>query len=110
MSGIKMSSVQGARTYANRRGPQPLYAVSANMAMSDGTPDKDESEEVTDEIAIQPKEEEKMGLYPWMVLGITVLVRVMVQWQRSIFSYAYGFTGTGLQAGNPVYELSAAYP
>ena len=42
------------------------------------------------------KEEDKMGLYPWLVLGITVLVRVMVQWQRSIFSYAYGYTGTGL--------------
>lgn len=44
----------------------------------------------------EEKEEVKLGLYPWLVLGITVLVRVMVQWQRSIFSYAYGYTGTGL--------------
>lgn len=45
---------------------------------------------------IKEEKEEKFGLYPWLVLGITVLVRVMVQWQRSIFSYAYGFTGTGI--------------
>ena len=34
----------------------------------------------------------------------------MVQWQRSIFSYAYGYTGLGLQAANPIYEISTAYP
>lgn len=109
MPGIRMSSVQGARTYANRRGPQPLHAVSANMTASGDASEKG-YEEVDEEEAMEVKEEEKMGLYPWMVLGITVLVRVMVQWQRSIFSYAYGFTGTGIQAGNPFYELSTAYP
>lgn len=34
----------------------------------------------------------------------------MVQWQRSIFSYAYGYTGLGIQAGNPIFEISTAYP
>ena len=31
-----------------------------------------------DEPEKEEKQEEKMGLYPWAVLGITVLVRVMV--------------------------------
>jgi hypothetical protein len=93
-SAAKMYQVFGARTYANARGPKPLYAVSANMSAAGGEP---EDGKVVDEEAMEVDEvkDEKMGLYPWMVLGITVLVRVMVQWQRSIFSYAYGFTGTG---------------
>ena len=91
------------------RGPQALRAVSANMAESNLERNDDVSDEDEEPMA-DPVVNEKMGLYPWMVLGITVLVRVMVQWQRSIFSYAYGFTGTGIQAGNPFYELSSAYP
>lgn len=103
-----MKSGFGGKNYVSR-GPQALHAVSANMAES--TPERDDDVSDEDEEPMQdPVVQEKMGLYPWLVLGITVLVRVMVQWQRSIFSYAYGFTGTGIQAGNPVYELSTAYP
>lgn len=51
-----------------------------------------------------------MGLYPWFVLLFVVLVRVMVQSQRAIFSFAYGYTGLGVQAGNPNFELATAYP
>ena len=29
---------------------------------------------------------------------------------QSFISYAYGYTGTGLQAMNPVFEISTAYP
>lgn len=40
-----------------------------------------------------------------------MIVRVMVQWQRSIFSFAFGYTATGPQLANPkMYELSSAYP
>ena len=52
----------------------------------------------------------EMGLYPWFVLLFVVLVRVMVQSQRAIFSFAYGYTGLGVQAGNPAFELATAYP
>lgn len=50
------------------------------------------------------------GWYAWLVLAFVVFVRVMVQSQRAIFSFAYGYTGLGEQAGNVVYEISAAYP
>mmetsp|Transcript_8363 Transcript_8363/g.13979 ORF Transcript_8363/g.13979 Transcript_8363/m.13979 type:complete len:210 (+) Transcript_8363:758-1387(+) len=50
-----------------------------------------------------------MGWRPWAVLACTIMIRVMVQWQRSVFSYAYGYTGTGIQAGNAIFEISAAY-
>lgn len=83
-----MSSGYGGRNYVSR-GPMPLYATSKNM-VAGVDPDSDD-----EDMEEEPVVEEKMGIYPWMVLGITVLVRVMVQWQRSIFSYAYGFTGTG---------------
>lgn len=52
----------------------------------------------------------KFGAYNWFVLALIVMVRVMMQSQRAFLSFAYGFTGTGAQAGNAVYELSAAYP
>lgn len=48
--------------------------------------------------------------YSWVVLAFVVFVRVMVQSQRAIFSFAYGYTGLGAQAGNIAYEISAAYP
>lgn len=37
-------------------------------------------------------------------------IRCTYQWQRSVFSYCYGYTGTGEQLGSAVYELGAAYP
>lgn len=43
-------------------------------------------------------------------MALIVAVRIVYQWQRAIFSYCYGYAGTGLQKGNPVYEISSAYP
>ena len=60
--------------------------------------------------ADEEKAGNKMGLYPWFVLLFVVLVRVMVQSQRAIFSFAYGYTGIGAQAGDPAFELATAYP
>ena len=34
----------------------------------------------------------------------------MVQWQRKGLNYAYGYTGLGEMAKNPVYEIATAYP
>ena len=60
---------------------------------------------------IEPEEEKpKFGLRAWLVLAMVIMVRVMVQSQRAIFSFAYGYTGVGAQAGSTVYELGSAYP
>jgi len=37
----------------------------------------------------------KFGVRAWVVLAIAMIIRVMVQWQRSIFSFAFGYTATG---------------
>ena len=37
-------------------------------------------------------------------------IRVAYQWQRAIFSYSFGYTGLGVQAANPMFEISKAYP
>lgn len=38
----------------------------------------------------------KFGTYSWFILAIIVAIRVCFQWQRSIFSYSYGYTGVGV--------------
>jgi len=35
---------------------------------------------------------------------------VVVNWQGKSLSYFYGFSGQGAMAGNPVFEISKAYP
>ena len=52
----------------------------------------------------------KIGAYSWFVMMIILLVRIVYQWERTIFSYSYGYTGLGAQAGNAIYEMSTAYP
>lgn len=50
---------------------------------------------------------------PWtsyFVLALILGVRIMVQWHRKGLTYAYGYTGLGAAAGNPIYEISSAYP
>ena len=78
----------GGYRAASSRGPTALYATKKDLVVSSFNDDEDAE--------VEPAADTKLGLYPWVVLGITVLVRVMVQWQRSIFSYAYGYTGTGI--------------
>ena len=79
-----------------------MMAVPKDMSYDTAGMEQDEIEEEE----VKPK----FGIRAWVVLAIAVLVRVMVQWQRSIFSFAYGYTGTGDQFNNPFYELSTAYP
>ena len=52
----------------------------------------------------------KFGPYSWVVLAILAATRICFQWQRSVFSYSYGYTGIDYQAQNKFYELSTAYP
>lgn len=52
----------------------------------------------------------KIGAYGWFVMAVILAIRVVYQWQRSIFSYSYGYTGLGFQANNPIYEMATNYP
>jgi len=61
------------------------------------------------EIVPANEEDPKFSNYSWVVLAIIVAVRIVYQWYRSIFSYCYGYVGTGLQKGSPIYEISSAY-
>lgn len=48
--------------------------------------------------------------YAYFVLFIVLMCRIMVQWHRKGLTYAYGYTGLGAAAGNPVFEIATAYP
>ena len=48
--------------------------------------------------------------YAFFVLFIVLVCRIMVQWHRKGLTYAYGYTGLGEAANNPIYEISTAYP
>jgi len=82
---------------------------TALNATPDGTNDETKSEDKVEETPAKT-EEVKFTNYSWFVLALIVSVRIVYQWQRSIFSYCYGYQGTGLQKGNPVFEISSAYP
>ena len=56
------------------------------------------------------KKDGKLPMYSWLVLCIILAIRICYQWQRSIFSYTYGYKGIGSQMGNSVFEISAAFP
>lgn len=49
-------------------------------------------------------------LYAYFVLFIVLACRIMVQWHRKGLTYAYGYTGLGIAAGNGLYEISTAFP
>lgn len=48
--------------------------------------------------------------YAYFVLFIVLACRIMVQWHRKGLTYAYGYTGLGIAAGNGLYEISTAFP
>ena len=52
----------------------------------------------------------KFGPYSWFILAIIAAIRVCFVWQRSIFSYSYGYQGVGDQFKNKVYEIATEYP
>ena len=73
--------------------------------------DSEEDETVQNE----PPEEEKFynnrsDIYAWSVLSLLLLLRIAFMWQRKSFNYIYGYKGDGPHAGDPFYEILAAYP
>jgi MFS family permease len=49
-------------------------------------------------------------LYAYFVLIITLIARIMVQWQRKGINYSYGYTGLGDKMNNQLYEMGTFYP
>jgi hypothetical protein len=66
----------------------PLYAIAPGKESY-----QDESKDGDDVDDEKPKFK---GIYPWIILSLAFAVRILYQWQRTIFSYAYGYTGTGI--------------
>ena len=46
----------------------------------------------------------------WAYLLLILAVGTGYNWQKFGLAYAYGFHGVGEQAGNPIFEIGAAYP
>lgn len=63
-----------------------------------------------DEALVEKPPAAKADLKAWFTLGLVIMIRILMQSQRAFLSFAYGFTGTGIQAGSPIFELSTAYP
>ena len=84
INSVRSSSIQSSRV-------GPIYAsASADINESNIEDDKPEvNEPTTSEGGI------KFGLYSWFVLSIILGIRILYQWQRSIFSYCYGYKGLG---------------
>ena len=49
-------------------------------------------------------------LYAWVVLLMLIFIRVSHGVSQSALSYVFSFQGDGLLAGNPKYEIRAAFP
>ena len=52
----------------------------------------------------------KPTTYAWFCLLVIVLISIGNQWQRYTLAYAYGYKGSGVEAGDPKFEITSAYP
>jgi hypothetical protein len=43
--------------------------------------------------------------YAWLVLVLVLVGRISHQMQQQGLGYIYGFSGTGIKAANPIYEI-----
>lgn len=74
-------------------------------------PDKNEiKSETTDESTTIKPVAKFNSMDSYGVLAILLLCRIMVHWHRKVLNYAYGYTGIGTTANNPIYEIATAYP
>lgn len=71
---------------------------------------RDSYEGLEDDDVKPIEEKKKFGAYSWFILLVAVLIKVIIQWHRSFFSYAYGYTGVGDLAGSAFYEISSSFP
>lgn len=88
-------------------------SINENDVTADDDGDKiiDVSTVTEEEAPVEEKKKpEFKPVYAYFVLFLILMCRIMVQWHRSSLSYAYGYTGVGLLAGNPTYEISKFIP
>jgi hypothetical protein len=45
-----------------------------------------------------------------MPMFLIVASSVITNWGANIFQYTFGYQGIGLQANNPIYEISSSFP
>jgi MFS family permease len=83
-------------------------SMIVKAAVNDNVSTSEDNEEAP--VPVPEKKAEFKPVYAYFVLFLVLICRIMVQWHRQSLSYAYGYTGLGLLANNPVYEISTAYP
>lgn len=69
---------------------------TALNATPDGTNDPETTNEEKEAPTPVVDQSVKLTNYSWIVLGAICAVRICYQWMRAIFSYSYGYTGTGI--------------
>lgn len=94
-------------------------AARGSLIRMQATPD-DKDVEVTADITQEDAADKEVDLckeppkfkpvYAYFVLFIVLMCRIMVQWHRKGLTYAYGYTGLGAAANNPIYEISTEFP
>ena len=57
----------------------------------------------------EPEIEKDFTSYGWFVLALFIAVRVSHQMHQESLGYAFGFTGTGKDLGNPFYEIKSSF-
>lgn len=82
-----------------------LIVQNANLSIGGMTNDKERSEAVIDENESN-QSKKKLGMYPWFVLAMLFFMRIAMNWQRKSLSYIYGFQGSGLFKGDPMFEIT----
>ena len=87
-----------------------LVMNAANDDVTDITAVDEDKDDCVIETQEELNERKFKPLYAYFVLFITLIARIMVQWQRKGINYSYGYTGLGLKMNNPLYEMGTFYP
>lgn len=88
-------------------------SATPNGKESDASDSAIVTAEVTEDDCVDQAEINKREfkpLYAYFVLFIILVCRIMVQWHRKGLTYAYGYTGLGLAANNPFFEIATQFP
>ena len=64
-----------------------------------------ESTDLEDQQSEGAAAETKVGSKTWFVLGLLFIMRMAMNWQRKSLSYFYGFQGSGVKQGDPMFEI-----
>ena len=76
---------------------------AANDDVTDITAGDDDPDNCLVETQEQINERKFKPAYAYFVLFITLIARILVQWQRKGINYSYGYTGLGLKMNNPLF-------